>query len=73
MRARDDQILGNDVRLRLPLRACPSSPLATPGGILEDSVLAVPVYADLLDKFPDAELALDAKRQGVDLTSVRPA
>jgi hypothetical protein len=68
-RARDDRVHGSDVQLRLPLRACPEcAPVLAEAGRLEDAVLAVPVYADLLDKYPRAELALDAERKGVDLS-----
>jgi len=69
-RARDDRMHGSDVRLRLPLRMCPDcAPELDGPGALRAAVLAVPVYADLLDQYPNAELALDAERKGVDLTA----
>ena len=69
LRARDDRVHGSDVQFRLPLRVCPdcAPDLAAPG-TLRDAVLAVPIYAELLDKYPDAGLALDAERKGVDLS-----
>jgi hypothetical protein len=68
LRARDDRTYGSDVKLRLPLRVCPEcAPDLKDGGRLEEAVLAVPIYAELLEKYPQAELAPDAERAGVDL------
>jgi len=70
VRARDDRVHGSDVRLRLPLRVCPEcSPELVGPGALREAVLAVPIYADLLDQYPNAELALDAERKGVNLSA----
>jgi hypothetical protein len=70
LRARDDRVHGSDVRLRLPLRVCPecAPDLAGPGA-LSEAVLGVPLYADLLNQYPAAELALDAERKGVNLSA----
>jgi hypothetical protein len=68
LRARDDRVFGSDVQLRLPLRICSGcAPELTNGSTLHEAVAAVPEYDELLEKFPDAELGLDTKRQGVDL------
>ena len=68
--ARDERVVGNDLRFRLPLRVCPTCvPSLDAPGRLEEAVLAVPLYADLLDKYPRAELAPDAERNGVDLSA----
>lgn len=70
VRARDDRVHGTDVRLRLPLRVCPEcAPDLAVAGDLREAVSAVPLYADLLHQYPDAELALDAERKGVDLSA----
>jgi hypothetical protein len=57
LRARDDQVHGTDVQFRLPLRVCPecSRELDNPQ-IFHDAVFATPIYAELLEKYPDAEL-----------------
>jgi hypothetical protein len=70
VRSRDDRVHGSDVRLRLPLRACPECgpDLAGPGA-LREAMLRVPLYADLLGQYPAAELALDADRKGVNLSA----
>jgi hypothetical protein len=70
LRARDDRVHGSDVKFRLPLRVCPecAADLTDPDR-LEAAVWATPLYADLLDKYPDAELALDAEQKGVDLSA----
>jgi hypothetical protein len=64
-----DREHGRDVRFRLPLRVCPEcTPRMTSPEVLKETVLTVPIYAELLDKYPGAELALDAERKGVDLS-----
>ena len=74
VRSRDDRVHGTDVRLRLPLRVCPECiPALQEPGRLEESVLAVPLYADLLDRYPNAELAFDAERRGVNLGAPGPS
>jgi hypothetical protein len=72
-RSRDDRVHGSDVQLRLPLRVCPECgpDLAAPGA-LRQAVLAVPEYAALLDKYPDAALAPDGERKGVNLSAGNP-
>jgi hypothetical protein len=70
LRARDDRVHGSDVRLRLPLRICPEcAPGLKDPERLEDVVLAVPLYDELLDQYPDAELAPDTEPKGVDLSA----
>jgi hypothetical protein len=74
VRSRDDTVHGSDVQLRLPLRVCPECAPGLAGpGVLRDAVLVVPIYADLLDKYPNAALAMDAERKGVNLSAGKPA
>jgi len=71
---RDERVVGNDIRLRLPLRVCPGCvPTLGDPGRLEDAVHAVPQYADLLEKYPGAQFARDADRRGVDLSAPPPS
>ena len=73
VRGRDDREHGSDVQLRLPLRVCPEcGPDLVGPGALREAVLAVPEYADLLGKYPDAALSLDGERKGVNLSAGNP-
>ncbi|HEX3150218.1 MAG TPA: hypothetical protein VHR66_19225 [Gemmataceae bacterium] len=70
LRARDDRVFGSDVQLRLPLRVCQDcAPQLAESRTLFEAVVAVPEYDELLDKYPNAELGLDAARKGVDLSA----
>jgi hypothetical protein len=56
-RARDDQVHGSDVQFRLPLRVCREcSRELDDSQTFHDAVYATPIYAELLEKYPDAEL-----------------
>ena len=67
---RDDQEHGTEVKLRLPLRICPHcSPELNDPRILFDAVTGVREYDELLEKYPNAELGLDAEHKGVSLSA----
>jgi hypothetical protein len=57
---------GRDLRLRLPLRVCGNctGQLRDPR-VLKETLFAVPVYAELLDKYPDADVSLDVGLAGL--------
>jgi hypothetical protein len=57
---------GRDLRFRLPLRVCRdcAGPLRNPK-VLKGILLDVPVYAELLDKYPDADVSLDVGLAGI--------
>jgi hypothetical protein len=61
-----DRTEGRDVRFRLPLRVCRdcTDQLRDPR-VLKETLLAVPVYAELLDKYPDADVSLDVGLAGL--------
>lgn len=60
--------MGRDVRFRLPLRVCEKcSPELKDYATLKETVWRVPVYRELIDKYPDTALAFDAERKGVTL------
>jgi hypothetical protein len=60
LRAREDPVHGTNVRFRLPLRVCSDCrPDLRDVQALRDAVVAVPIYADLLEKYPDTELVFD--------------
>src|SRR5262249_37963729 len=51
---------GRDLRLRLPLRVCASCrDQLRDTLVLKETLQDVPIYADLLDRFPDADVSLD--------------
>lgn len=58
---------GRDLRFRLPLRVCRdcTDQLRDPRR-LKETLLDVPVYSDLLQKYPDADVSLDAGLPGID-------
>ncbi len=67
-RSQGERQHGNDVRLRLPLRICEQcAPKLKNPSELEKSVWSVPDYRELLDKYPNLELGLDAQKKGVNL------
>jgi hypothetical protein len=69
-RARDDRVHGTDVSFRLPLRLCPEcGPDLDRPGALRERVHDVPIYTELLDKYPNAELAVDVPKKGVNLSA----
>lgn len=61
-----ETVEGRDLRFRLPLRVCAScrdllrEPLR-----LKETLLDVPVYAELLQKYPDADVSLDLGLSGL--------
>jgi len=61
-----DRTEGRDVRFRLPLRVCRDcTDQLREAGVLKTALLEVPVYAGLLDKYPDADLSLDVGLAGL--------
>jgi hypothetical protein len=67
-RRADETEVGRDVRYRLPLRICNGcTARMTDYVTLKDTFWSVPVYRELLDKYPDTALAFDAERKGVTL------
>jgi hypothetical protein len=60
----EEKAHGRDVRLRLPLRVCREcdDDLDDPA-ILRNVVMKVPHYEELLEKYPDAELSVRAKKK----------
>ena len=63
---------GRHVQFRLPVRVCPGcAPGLSDPAALRKAVSAAPLYAGLLDKYPDAELALDAGLPKVNLAGRR--
>lgn len=70
-RVRRDRVEGRDLSFRLPLRVCPSCQelLADPV-LLRRGVMEVPLYAELLQKYPEAGVSLDL---GLDALTSRPA
>jgi hypothetical protein len=65
-KVRTERVEGRDLRFRLPLRICVDC-----GGQLRDimrlklTLMEVPVYAELLAKYPDAEVSFDPGLAGV--------
>jgi hypothetical protein len=57
---------GRDLRFRLPLRVCPdcTDQLRDPRR-MKETLLDVPAYAELLDKYPDADVSLDLGLAGI--------
>jgi hypothetical protein len=55
-----ERVEGRDLRFRLPLRICPNcrAELNDPRR-LKETLLEVPLYARLLEKYPDADVSLD--------------
>jgi hypothetical protein len=54
------------VRFRLPLRVCRDcTDQLRDAGVLKATLLEVPVYAELLDKYPGAGLSLDVGLAGL--------
>ena len=61
-----DTVHGRDVRYRLPLRVCPEcTSQLRDARLLKETLLDVPVYAELLDKYPHAEVSLDLGLAGI--------
>jgi hypothetical protein len=61
---------GRDVQFRLPLRVCPGcAPGLADAVALRDAVWAVPLYAGLLERYPDAVLVPDDPRKGINLSA----
>jgi hypothetical protein len=68
----DDRERGSDIRLRLPLRVCDGcAPQLKEQAILEKAVWSIPVYGDLREKYPRAELSLEAELRPVILSPPR--
>jgi|GEM_PF-1325371 len=69
-RLEGDKLHGREVRFRLPLRVCSecTSKVSVPI-TLWDTALAVPIYAELLRKYPDAQLVFDAQSEDANLSS----
>ena len=57
---------GRDLRFRLPLRVCPecTDQLRDPRR-LKETLLDVPAYAELPNKYPDADVSLDLGLAGI--------
>jgi len=63
---REDQVHGTDVQFRLPLRVCSECrPDLTNTQTFHDAVYATPIYAELLEKYPDANLTFEPGGKGV--------
>jgi hypothetical protein len=61
-----DTVHGRDVRYRLPLRICPDcTGQLRDARLLKETLLDVPVYAELLDKYPHADVSLDLELAGI--------
>jgi len=61
-----DTVHGRDLRYRLPLRVCPDcTGQLCDARLLKETLLDVPVYAELLDKYPHAEVSLDLALAGI--------
>jgi len=64
--AEGDTVHGRDLRYRLPLRVCPEcTGQLWDARMLKETLLDVPVYADLLDKYPHADVSLDLGLAGI--------
>jgi len=69
-RMEGDKLHGREVRFRLPLGVCAEcTPKVSAPGNLWDTALAVPIYAELLRKYPDAELVFDVQSEDANLSS----
>jgi hypothetical protein len=57
---RDDEVHGEDVRLRLPLRVCGNCAEQLHDTLLlKETLLDVPIYAELLERYPGTDVSLD--------------
>jgi hypothetical protein len=61
-----DTVHGRDLQYRLPLRVCPDcTAQLRDARLLKETLLDVPVYAELLDKYPHADVSLDLGLAGI--------
>ena len=62
----EDEVHGEDVRLRLPLRVCGNcSEQLRDALLLKETLLDVPTYAELLERYPATDVSLDIGLAGL--------